>query len=106
MNTMSTFIYVVRLVKSGMFEKMSSEEEAVVEDHFNRLKKALAEGKLIFAGGKIDAESTIAVGAQMKKIESEIEAIKEVKHISWKLSKWHKNKGKWERKPQTKAEGE
>jgi len=63
-------------------------------------------GKLNFTGGKVDIESGIAVAAQMKKIESEIEAIKEVKHVSWKLSKWHKKKGKWERKAQTKGEGD
>ena len=71
MNTMSTFIYVVRLVKSGMFEKMSSEEEAVVEDHFNRLKKALAEGKLIFAGPTLDGKFGIVVFRAQSREEAE-----------------------------------
>jgi uncharacterized protein YciI len=61
MNAMSTFIYVVRLVNSEMFEKMSSEEEAVVEDHFNRLKKAQAKGKLILAGPTLDGKFGIVV---------------------------------------------
>ena len=61
MSGMSTFIYVVKLVKSEMLEKMSSEEEAVVEDHFNRLGKALAEGKLILAGPCLDGEFGIVV---------------------------------------------
>ena len=61
MSVMPTFIYVVKLVKSEMLEKMSSEEEAVVEDHFNRLRKALAEGKLILAGPCLDGEFGIVV---------------------------------------------
>ena len=51
-------------------------------------------------------ESAIAVAAQMKKIESEIEAIKEVKHVSWKLEKWRKSKGKWERSARAKDGGD
>lgn len=58
---MKTFIYVVRLVKRKMFGKMSSEEEAIVEDHFERLKRALAEGKLILAGPCLDGEFGVVV---------------------------------------------
>lgn len=61
MNTLSTFIYVVRLVNSEMFETMSSEEEAVIEDHFDRLKQALAEGRLILAGPCLDGKFGIVV---------------------------------------------
>ena len=43
------FIYVLKLARSRS-EELSSAEEAVVEKHFGRLKKALADGKLIFAG--------------------------------------------------------
>lgn len=63
-------------------------------------------GKLNFTGGKVDMESAIAVAAQMKKIESEIEGIKEIKHVSWKLGKWHKSKGKWERSARAKDGGD
>lgn len=40
---------------------MSSEEEAIVEDHFERLKRALAEGKLILAGPCLDGEFGVVV---------------------------------------------
>jgi uncharacterized protein YciI len=43
------FIYVLKLAKSRS-EKLSPADEAVVEKHFDRLKKALADCKLIFAG--------------------------------------------------------
>jgi len=43
------FIYVLKLARSRSKE-LSPADEAVVEKHFDRLKKALADGKLIFAG--------------------------------------------------------
>ena len=55
-------------------------------------------GKLDFTGAKVDPESAISVATQLKKVEREIEGIKEVKHVTWKLEKWQKAKGKWEKK--------
>jgi len=56
-----TFIYVVTLVFREKFGKMSSEEEAIVEKHYARLKKALDDGKLILAGPCSDGAFGIVV---------------------------------------------
>jgi uncharacterized protein YciI len=45
-----TFVYVLRLVKPESFGKMSQKEETVIDEHFEYLEKALAEGKLYLAG--------------------------------------------------------
>ncbi|MCJ7718784.1 hypothetical protein MUO69_02505 [Candidatus Bathyarchaeota archaeon] len=42
------------MIDHGKFGKMSSEEEAVLSEHFERLKKALADGMLILAGPCVD----------------------------------------------------
>lgn len=54
------FIYVLKLARSRS-EELSSADEAVVEKHFGRLKKALADGKLIFAGRCEDKEFGVVV---------------------------------------------
>lgn len=51
------YAYVLRLVKP----KLSPEEEAIVEEHFEYLKKALAEGILEMAGRCIDGEFGIVI---------------------------------------------
>jgi uncharacterized protein YciI len=50
MTTELTFIYVLRLVNPEPLPKMSPKEEAIIDEHFEYLKKALAEGKLFLAG--------------------------------------------------------
>jgi len=47
---LSTFIYVLRRVRHESLERMSSQEAAVVDEHFEYLKEVLAEGKLTLAG--------------------------------------------------------
>jgi uncharacterized protein YciI len=56
-----TFVYVLRRVSHESLEKMSSQEEAVVDEHFEYLKKALAEGKLTLAGRCVNAEFGIVI---------------------------------------------
>lgn len=47
---MSTFIYVVKLVHPQLLERMSPEQEAVMEKHFLRLKQGVEDGRVILAG--------------------------------------------------------
>jgi uncharacterized protein YciI len=52
---------VLSLINHGKFGKMSSKEEAVLSEHFERLKKGLADGMLILAGPCLDGEFGIAI---------------------------------------------
>lgn len=76
MKKMSTFLYVVKLTKPEMWGKMSSEEEAIVDEHFERLKLVLADGKLVLAGPCLDG----AFGIVVFRAESEKEAEKFVRN--------------------------
>ena len=58
---LSTFIYVLRLVRPEPVGSLSSQEEAVVSEHFEYLRNALLEGKLILAGRCVDAEFGIVI---------------------------------------------
>lgn len=64
------FIYVLKLAKKRS-EEFSSAEEAIMEEHFDRLKKALAEGKLVFAGPCEDRAFGIVVFRAESKKEAE-----------------------------------
>jgi uncharacterized protein YciI len=64
------FIYVLKLAKKSS-EKFSSAEEAIMEEHFDRLKKALAKGKLVFAGPCEDRSFGIVVFRANSKEEAE-----------------------------------
>lgn len=61
MNKTSTFVYVVKLARPELHEKMSKEEEAIVDEHFERLKIGVAEGKVILAGPCLDKAFGIVV---------------------------------------------
>jgi uncharacterized protein YciI len=61
MTTELTFIYLLRLVNPESFGKMSPREEAVVDEHFEYLKKALAKGKLFLAGRCVNGEFGIVI---------------------------------------------
>jgi uncharacterized protein YciI len=61
MMTQSTFIYALRLINLESQAKMSLEEEAIVDEHFEYLKKALAEGKLFLAGRCLNREFGIVI---------------------------------------------
>lgn len=56
-----TFVYVLRLVKPESLGRMSSRDETVVDEHFEYLKKALTDGKLILAGRCLDGEFGIVI---------------------------------------------
>jgi len=57
----STFVYVLRLVRQDSFGKFTSKEENAIDEHFEYLKKKLNEGKLIFAGRCKQGEFGIVV---------------------------------------------
>lgn len=61
MSTSSTFICILKLVERELFEKMSLEDEAVIDAHFKRLQRALIEGKLVLAGPCLDGEFGVVV---------------------------------------------
>lgn len=71
MNGALTFIYVLTLVCREKFGKMSSEEEAIVEKHYDRLEKALDDGRLILAGPCSDGEFGIVVFRARSEKEAE-----------------------------------
>lgn len=64
------FIYVLKLAKNRS-EEFSSAEEAIMEGHFDRLKKTLAEGRLVFAGPCEDRAFGIVVFRAQSKEEAE-----------------------------------
>jgi uncharacterized protein YciI len=64
------FIYVLKLAKKRS-EEFSPREEAIMEKHFDSLKKALAEGKLVFAGPCEDRTFGIVVFRAESKEEAE-----------------------------------
>jgi uncharacterized protein YciI len=57
----STYVYVLNLIDRNKFERMSSEEEMVMSEHFERLKRALADGVLVLAGPCLDGDFGIVV---------------------------------------------
>jgi uncharacterized protein YciI len=61
MTTNSTFVYVLRLVNPESLTKMSPREEAIIDEHFEYLKKALAKGKLTLAGRYLNGEFGIVI---------------------------------------------
>ena len=72
MSETRTFIYILKLVKPELFERMSQEEKAIVDVHFKRLNKALDVGKLILAGPCLDGEFGIVVfRAQSREVAEE-----------------------------------
>ena len=70
MSRKSAFIYVLKLVK-GEPHEFSPKEEAVIKEHFDRLKKALAEGRLILAGPCNDRAFGIVVFKAQSSEEAE-----------------------------------
>lgn len=50
MSDVSTFIYVLRLIRQDSFGRFTPKEEKAINEHFDYLKKKLDEGKLILAG--------------------------------------------------------
>jgi len=61
MSGTAVFVYVLRLVRHGASEDMTQEEETIVDEHFEYLKRALAERKLTLAGRCLNGEFGIVI---------------------------------------------
>jgi uncharacterized protein YciI len=61
MSEKPTFAYVLRLVKPESLWCMSPHDEAIIDEHFEYLKKALAERRPVLAGRCVDGEFGIAI---------------------------------------------
>lgn len=61
MTTEMTFVYVLKLIGSESPSKMSPEQQAIVDEHFEYLKKAFAQGKLSLAGRCLNGEFGIVI---------------------------------------------
>lgn len=66
-----TFAYLLKMTDPKKFEKMSPLEQAVMEEHFERLKEATNEGRLIFAGPCLDGAFGIVVFNARSRKEAE-----------------------------------
>jgi uncharacterized protein YciI len=51
---MAEYVYLIHPMRQGFFEQATSEEEAVVEAHYEYLKQATEEGVLLLAGPCLD----------------------------------------------------
>jgi uncharacterized protein YciI len=56
-----TFAYVLRLVRKEDFGKFSQEDELILDEHFDYLKKGLAEKKVVLAGPCLDGEFGLVI---------------------------------------------
>src|SRR4030042_5169593 len=64
--TMSDYIYLIHPLRHEFFENPTPQEEAVMQAHFEYLKKATAKGVVLLAGPGLDE----AVGVVVFKAES------------------------------------
>jgi uncharacterized protein YciI len=71
LSEISTFAYVLRLSRLGAFGRFSTKEEEIIDEHFDYLKKALAEKKLILAGPCLDGEFGLVIFRAASKEEAE-----------------------------------
>ncbi len=71
LSEISTFAYVLRLVRPRAFGRLSPKEEAIIDEHFDYLKKRLAEKKLILAGPCLDGEFGLVIFRAASKEEAE-----------------------------------
>ena len=51
---MPEYIYLIHPFREGFFEQPTPEEETVMEEHFQYLKKAVEEGIVLLAGPCLD----------------------------------------------------
>lgn len=63
-------------------------------------------GELSFMGDKVDGHNELAVSSQLRKVEREILALRDIRHVDWRISGWQKKKNRWERKGFKPAESE
>lgn len=71
MSERPTFIYVLKLIDPQKFCKMTSKDEAILEKHFSRLKKAQTNGKLVLAGPTLDGAFGIVIFKAKNKRQAE-----------------------------------
>jgi uncharacterized protein YciI len=71
-----TFIYVLSLVRRDMLENMTPGEEAIIDEHFEYLKRALNDGRLVLAGRSLGGE----IGIVIFHAESEEQAVEFMKN--------------------------
>lgn len=71
MSEMPTFIYVVKLVRPESLTTMSPEEEKIIDEHFEYLKRKLQEKMLVLAGPCLDGEFGIVIFRAESKKEAE-----------------------------------
>lgn len=64
------YLYLIRPVRPGSNESFTSEEEAMMEDHFQYLQAKLQEGVLLLAGPCLDR----AFGIVLLRVDSLVEA--------------------------------
>lgn len=61
MTDASYFVYLLTPVRGNLAETASAEEEAILEEHFGYLERALGEGTLIIAGPCLDGAFGIVI---------------------------------------------
>jgi uncharacterized protein YciI len=71
LSEISTFAYVLRLARPRAFGRLSAKEEAIIDEHFDYLKKGLAGKKLILAGPCLDGEFGLVIFRAASKEEAE-----------------------------------
>ena len=54
-------------------------------------------GELSFTGDKVDGHSEFAVSNQLRKVEREILALRDIRHVDWRITGWRKLKNRWEK---------
>lgn len=71
MNEPSTFIYVLKLIRPEPVDNMSPQEEEIINEHFEHLKRGLNEGTLILAGPCLDRAFGIVIFRSPSQKEAE-----------------------------------
>lgn len=61
MDSIKHYIYMIKPTRPNMINQMTPEEEAIIDKHFDYLKKAFDEGKLILAGPCLDGVFGIVI---------------------------------------------
>ena len=67
----STFVYLLKLVKPDTYGNMSPEDEAIVDEHFEYLRKGVAKKKVILAGPCLDGQFGIVIFRAISQTDAE-----------------------------------
>ncbi len=57
------YIYLIRLTRPASFDKPTPEEEAIIQEHFERLQASLRAGELVLAGPCLDGAFGVVIFA-------------------------------------------